>query len=901
MDTKTNQSNTNIKPIAKDTVHKICSGQVVVSLAVAVKELVENSLDAGATNIDIRFKNYGIDLIEVSDNGTGVTEDNFGALTLKYYTSKLSEYSDLLGVSSFGFRGEALSSLCSLANLTVTTRHKDCDYATKLEYDHKGNIIKQTPCSRQVGTTVCLTNLFSSLPVRQKEFHKNAKREFNKMTQLLYAYCLISVGVKITCSNQTSSNSKSVVVATQGTSSYKDNIASVFGVKQLQTLLEIKPEYVTNIKDNIFKGLSGEVKETDESIDIEDVEIDLSEDSNDAEKPDVTNSDISGSQKSQGHKNIAKPIHFTGFISSCAHGSGRSSTDRQFYYINSRPCEPTKIMKIINEIYKQYNPHQYPFVFLNVEMERTAVDVNVTPDKRKIFLTKEKIILDILKSSLLKLFENIPRTLKMETNVNCFNKETNDVQPDLDQPRVFNSFLQQFQNKTKQASESTPIVDKEIKNELKRKSTTMLDFISSKAKKTEVIKNEESFVEAKEIKDLNNRSFDILKSEDEEEIEDAKNQQLDCDEMSETINTNDSSTKSSFQEDAKNQQLDSGEMSETINTNDSSTKSSSLEDDKRNIMYLDFNENVPNTQIRDISDVIIEKSHTINCKPKTLKTKANTSSEHKEKTPKKQKIVTDKEDLGKSNRKTVTLKTSLEHVKALASMYVNDKKDSAPTRVKFRSEINPVFNKKCEEELSKEISKDSFKKMEIIGQFNLGFIITKLEDDLFIIDQHATDEIYNFETLQKTTELTSQKLVIPQSLELTGVNEQILMDNLDVFKKNGFTFEIKEEALPTKRVKLLTLPMSKNWIFGKEDIEELLFMLRESPSEYCRPSRVRAMFASRACRKSVMIGTALSKADMRKLVDHMAEIDKPWNCPHGRPTIRHLVNLAMVHTKDENT
>lgn len=66
----------------------------------------------------------------------------------------------------------------------------------------------------------------------------------------------------------------------------------------------------------------------------------------------------------------------------------------------------------------------------------------------------------------------------------------------------------------------------------------------------------------------------------------------------------------------------------------------------------------------------------------------------------------------------------------------------------------------------------------------------------------------------------------PQQLELTGVNEQILMDNIDVFKKNGFTFDINEEALPTKRVKLLTIPMSKNWVFGKEDIEELLFMLR---------------------------------------------------------------------------
>lgn len=66
----------------------------------------------------------------------------------------------------------------------------------------------------------------------------------------------------------------------------------------------------------------------------------------------------------------------------------------------------------------------------------------------------------------------------------------------------------------------------------------------------------------------------------------------------------------------------------------------------------------------------------------------------------------------------------------------------------------------------------------------------------------------------------------PQSLELTGVNERVLMDNLEICRKNGFTFELNEDALPTKRVKLLTLPISKDCIFGKEDVEELLFMLK---------------------------------------------------------------------------
>lgn len=91
-----------------------------------------------------------------------------------------------------GFRGEALSSLCALSNLSVITRHKSAQCATRIEYDHNGRIKDKEPCARQIGTTVLLSNLFSSLPVRHKDFHKNIKREFSKMLELLYAYCIIS-------------------------------------------------------------------------------------------------------------------------------------------------------------------------------------------------------------------------------------------------------------------------------------------------------------------------------------------------------------------------------------------------------------------------------------------------------------------------------------------------------------------------------------------------------------------------------------------------------------------------------------------------------------------------------------------------------------------------------------
>ncbi|KAL1423400.1 hypothetical protein MTO96_021155 [Rhipicephalus appendiculatus] len=92
----------------------------------------------------------------------------------------------------------------------------------------------------------------------------------------------------------------------------------------------------------------------------------------------------------------------------------------------------------------------------------------------------------------------------------------------------------------------------------------------------------------------------------------------------------------------------------------------------------------------------------------------------------------------------------------------------------FRAAITPADNAAAENELSKQISKDMFAEMNIIGQFNLGFIITQLGEDLFIIDQHAADEKYNFETLQRDVIMETQRLLMPQALELTAVNEMVL-------------------------------------------------------------------------------------------------------------------------------
>jgi len=219
----------------------------------------------------------------------------------------------------------------------------------------------------------------------------------------------------------------------------------------------------------------------------------------------------------------------------------------------------------------------------------------------------------------------------------------------------------------------------------------------------------------------------------------------------------------------------------------------------------------------------------------------------------------------------------------------------------------------AEERLSLTISKSDFSKMHIVGQFNLGFILATRpadpsghpathkapSDDLFIIDQHASDEIFNFHRLSACTTLTPQPLVQPHQLHLTVIEEETILEALPTLHKNGFSIAIDDSgASPIgTRCKLLALPTSRETTFDLRDLEELISLLGDTSlssthTDVPRPSKVRKMLAMRACRSSIMVGRTLTLSAMRALVAHMGAIDKPWNCPHGRPTMRHLACLG---------
>ena len=146
------------------------------------------------------------------------------------------------------------------------------------------------------------------------------------------------------------------------------------------------------------------------------------------------------------------------------------------------------------------------------------------------------------------------------------------------------------------------------------------------------------------------------------------------------------------------------------------------------------------------------------------------------------------------NRQETTVSFSMNRLKSVDTAPTIQKTDEVEARL-FRAKIAPESNSSAEKELTKNISKDMFKHMEILGQLTLGFVIAKLDNDLFIIDQHASDEEFNFEDQQRNTTIKSQRLIVPQKLELTTANEVILMDNVEIFQNNGFDFEIDRNVL----------------------------------------------------------------------------------------------------------
>lgn len=226
----------NIVLLDELTINQIAAGEVIERPANVVKELVENSLDAGATSVSVEIQNGGITYIRITDNGKGIARDDVEIAFERHATSKIRKADDLIRVSTMGFRGEALASIAAIAKVELVTRTKDGEMGTKLIVEG-GNIISKEECGAPYGTTIIIRELFYNTPVRYK-FLKKDFTEGGYIETAVERIALInpSIAFKLI-------NNKKEVLQTSGNGSMQDVVYNVFGKDIAQNLADVSFEY----------------------------------------------------------------------------------------------------------------------------------------------------------------------------------------------------------------------------------------------------------------------------------------------------------------------------------------------------------------------------------------------------------------------------------------------------------------------------------------------------------------------------------------------------------------------------------------------------------------------------------------------------------------------------------
>ncbi|PHH52447.1 Mismatch repair endonuclease PMS2 [Ceratocystis fimbriata CBS 114723] len=1098
-----------IKAIESSTVHKIQSGQVIVDLCSVAKELIENSIDAGATSIDVRFKNQGLDSIEVQDNGSGISPENYAGVGLKHHTSKLSTYEDISNLNTFGFRGEALSSCCALSKVSIVTcRAEDAPKGAKLRFKQSGVLEDTSMVAAQKGTTVVVQDLFYNLPVRRKELERNIKREWNKLISLLNQYACIQTGLKFTVSQQPNKGKKIIMFSTKGNANTRDNIINVFGAKTMAALVPL--------------DLSLELRPT-----------------------------VSGLATGTASQNSPNIVKVKGHVSRPAHGEGRQTPDRQMFYINGRPCGLPQFAKVFNEVYRSYNSSQSPFILADVQLDTHLYDVNVSPDKRTILLHDQGPLLERLKETLIELFANqdytVPVAQLWSSKKGAVSSATSARQESSATPSRQPFLRTQASVSSQAGSDETPSRrPSALRSQQKRSSHSSSDeddenedkdgedlsqqahakhltpassndilsslpaFVAAAQRQTQSSPSQKVLERLQQKAMAQNKAQEsgvkfttatsILKEQKLEELESQKEADESESDLEDVIHDpsvprpvrdfhaqlarqarkgqdNQQSIKShSRQDDEDSHDDDELFVRQEESRNDDPSDDS--DDNNKVITVIARKRNSKSAPLVQIggtfkrpSDVAVISignntvtrsiGHSSSRTPRSTATRiqpsrsSNTPSfggrlaemfalqktkqsnrdeiegeeENDDEMEEDEEEQTETASSSMLSRKRKTPATELDADPALDTsgdirlldvdmdeddQLANDndstkaattlqgessgpvqhtalaaralkgpaKKDSTVSLVQHlkisedslrgnlaalktsltayeasrpsqsvespNTEGGGLEAPGAEEKLSLTISKGDFGRMKIVGQFNLGFILavrsaaipdndaddqtadgsnTKRQDEVFIIDQHATDEKYNFERLQATTVVQSQRLVNPKTLDLTALEEEIVLENRAALEANGFdvSVDVSGESAVGSRCQLLALPLSRETTFTLADLEELISLLGDHEASALpaslslgssgsskkstvksalplsaamaasipRPTKVRKMFAMRACRSSVMIGKALTQGQMETLVRHMGELDKPWNCPHGRPTMRHLCSLGF--------
>ena len=739
------------------TINKIAAGEVIERPASVIKEMVENSIDAGAKNITVEIKNGGISFIKVTDDGKGIAKDDLEIAFERHATSKIRSADDLNTVTSMGFRGEALASIAAISNVELVSKTNEQDIGYRVVVEG-GDVLEKEEAGCRTGTTITVRNLFFNTPVRYK-FLKKDYTESGYVEDVVTRIALVhpEIALKLI-------NTGKTIIQTNGSENIKDVIYAIYGKDIANSVMETEYTY----EDIKINGVVG--------------------------KPEIA----------------------------------RSNRSNQLFFVNKRHIKDKSLTAATEQAYKGLIPiGKFGFVILNIEMNPSKVDVNVHPAKLEVRFQEESKVFQaiyhtikdtLLKEELVSNAEKKDEEKKINRNELSFEERLRIIKENQKERASSNLFA--FRKQHERAIEKynddeskikTNVVEDIYKDKQNSNMETTNEVENKETKKTDNIVNpEEVLNKLKEIK--NNIEAEIEKSNDEIEHKELTEKLEDIESKYNILEE----TKKN--EEKKNENVENqGKENEEVNETDTNNK---FEEIKENVEKLDNN------------------------------TQAVT------------------EDFNEMYKKLFG-KDPIEEVEKIEE---KEEKNNAIDLVKNNISI---FEER--EEFQKPIYK-------FIGIIFKTYIILEMNNEMYILDQHAAHERIMYERVKKNyyTETTkdSQMLLLPDVITLTHKEMDVAKENINMFRQAGFELEeFGENTIKLTGVPTICLDLDTKELF-LETLDEINTVARTAKQE-----KEEKFIATVACKAAVKANMALTTQEVEKLMDQLLVLPNPFTCPHGRPTV----------------
>ena len=830
------------------TINKIAAGEVIERPASVVKEMLENSIDAGAKNITIEIKNGGISLIKITDDGCGIAQDDMEIAFERHATSKIRKAEDLEVVKTMGFRGEALASIAAIAKVEMISKKADSDVAYKIIVEG-GKTVEFTEAARSVGTTIIVQNLFYNTPVRYK-FLKKDYTEAGYIEDAVTRIALVNRNVAI----KLISNGKTII-QTNGNGDLKTVIYSIYGKDIASEIIEVNYEY---------EGIK-----------------------------------LSGA--------IGKPV------------IARGNRSNQLFFLNGRYIKDKNLSAAADQAYKGMIPvGRYGFIVLNLDIDPKLVDVNVHPAKLEVRFEEEskvfKAVYHAIKTSLAK-SELVANVSKIEEN------GEKEIQKELSEDKE-----EKLYNEELNVSES-------------HKKTGISGLFQKIIKEPEETQEElsnnhleEIFKYRQGLKDNlygtpENRSINKEKTNEDINVD---TQVINDDEISKKVSLGNTVISSNTREiDVNNvNKLIDDYKKKLLNDNKNSENTQAVDlynkDDIDNTQMVDINKQKTAEQ----NTVIVDKEKLNNLPEHTMvlennineiqnTSKINYDNNNINNNSEDNSIK--KDDFSKIASKLFETKLDSDNTQAIETSKIREALKEERTSNEIKYEDNPEFDamykktfgidpfevrqEKKQEELQKqklnmandfsyaneninmfdennEVQKIPYK---LIGIVFSTYIIVEIKNEMYIIDQHAAHERIMYEKVRANyysdEEKDEQLLLLPDVISLTHKEMIIAKENVDMFKKAGFSFEEFGE----NTIKLTSVPSMCEDLNTKQLFLDILDEI-DTVAVTAKQEKEDKFIATIACKSAVKGNMKLDEKEATNLMSKLLDLPNPFTCPHGRPT-----------------